>query len=1162
NTAPPASPAPPEKSVPHTSPTQPLKSYAENQDNTSPPSPIAPHATTDVPLRPGQKTNVLFHPTPTISLEGNEVIKALEKKARRVCLGIFFGVGVLLPVLLSKGGFTVPRLLLASAAGMVLACAVWIWCRSVLDQARSIDWSTERQRGEVAAANLIPESAEWLNTLVGVAWRLVNPDMFAGVVDMLEDVMQASAPKQVVENVRVADVSQGSTPLRLLSLRSLPDHHVEDLRQQGDALKVEGKDEEQVKAEEASGEWYNLEASFAYHADPTSQKPKGHSGAVEKAKNMHLLVVFYIGVRGLFGVPIPIWVELKGLVVTARIRLQVLPEAPYLGQLTFTLMGVPQVEVACLPMSRDQKGLNVLDLPMVASFVDSAVQTVASEYVAPKSMTLDMRKILEGDDIKKETESLGVVVVRVMRAEGLSRQDRSGGGCDAYVTLGWSKFGKPMYSTRVIVGDLSPRWEEVGFLLVKPENVKAEENLSVELWDSDRFTSDDMVGKVEVPLRALMQRPGTMHPQETQRLSGLKHDSAMPGTLHWEVGYFAKTRAFRAALRTERAEGKRLAGPAGEGLPELEDPQGSLDTAVEDAVMHTPPDPAWPQGVLSIIVHQCVGLEVKSLKGTFARGGRRAGREWEPGMANVGELGEEEGGGLPSAYATIALNDQLVYRTRTKAVTSKPIFNAGTERFVRDWRSAHATVCVRDSRLREHDPILGVVPLRVADLLRTASQATRWFPLDAGVGFGRVRVSVLFRSVEMALPRELAGWDGGGFFHRRRRGSAADRVVAGALRLRTGGSVAKASRRAAQTYTDDTTGDECVRWETLTPSGEQALQLPVKHRYMSPLVIAVLKRSKSRGHRPRAYCVLWLPTIADHVPARISLPIYTTSNPARLTHNFFPFDSPTLPSDFPDLDLVKVGQVTFTVTFIPGMCPAHKCFALTNDDRELFEAWEAAVDEGIRGRNGEEGRAIEGETVQRLQREGVKEDLQHVQAAGGVDSLGAEERQRLTDRWGGDWEGVLERAQREFGTLASERERRDSGYSAVSGGSHDQGEVFTPSTPTHSRPCSLSDSEESDTTESYSDEDLETPHPTGPSASDAGEEQRSRNPIARYREHQRNLHRRHQGLMQWKPIRTLAFAKDEVGVGMRKVRGKIGLAGGVGKKDEGMGRKPDVETEV
>lgn len=66
-------------------------------------------------------------------------------------------------------------------------------------------------------------------------------------------------------------------------------------------------------------------------------------------------------------------------------------------------------------------------------------------------------------------------------------------------------------------------------------------------------------------------------------------------------------------------------------------------------------------------------------------------------------------------------------------VSSKPIFNAGTERFIRDWRSAIVTVTVRDQRYRQHDPILGVVPLKLSDILQTSSQVTRWYPLDGGI---------------------------------------------------------------------------------------------------------------------------------------------------------------------------------------------------------------------------------------------------------------------------------------------------------------------------------------------------------------------------------------------------------------------------------------------
>ena len=61
-----------------------------------------------------------------------------------------------------------------------------------------------------------------MNTFLSVVWGLINPDMFTAVADTLEDVMQASVPG-IIENVRVAEINQGSNPLRILSLRALPD---------------------------------------------------------------------------------------------------------------------------------------------------------------------------------------------------------------------------------------------------------------------------------------------------------------------------------------------------------------------------------------------------------------------------------------------------------------------------------------------------------------------------------------------------------------------------------------------------------------------------------------------------------------------------------------------------------------------------------------------------------------------------------------------------------------------------------------------------------------------------------------------------------------------------------------------------------------------------
>jgi Ca2+-dependent lipid-binding protein len=136
-----------------------------------------------------------------------------------------------------------------------------------------------------------------MNSLVGLVWSLVNPDMFASIADTIEDVMQASLPG-FIENVRVADISQGENPIRILSLRALPDSEVPDLKASATAAR-EGKDPEQRKAEEDGGEVYNLEISFAYNAAPTETRSVNG-----KTRNMHMQIIFYLGVRGVFDVPL------------------------------------------------------------------------------------------------------------------------------------------------------------------------------------------------------------------------------------------------------------------------------------------------------------------------------------------------------------------------------------------------------------------------------------------------------------------------------------------------------------------------------------------------------------------------------------------------------------------------------------------------------------------------------------------------------------------------------------------------------------------------------------------------------------------------------------------------------------------------------------------
>ncbi|KAI0532227.1 hypothetical protein GGR58DRAFT_490955 [Xylaria digitata] len=1094
--------------------TQSGEEYRKNQDITAPPDPITEGSTSDVPIH-GEKTNVLFHPTPSVSYE--PMYNIIEQRASILCIAVFFSI-----IFFGKsfGG----RLLGLIPLAFCVTSGVFLWMKDLIRRGRDIEWSSEQKRGETAVVNLIPESVEWMNSLLSIVWGLINPDMFSSVADTLEDVMQASVPG-VIENVKVADISQGNNPLRILSLRALPDGHMQEIKDEMRRQNEKDKDLQEIAANEG-GDYYNLEASFAYHAKPSSQSVSA------KASNMGMQLVFYLGIKGLFGVPLPIWVELVGLVGTVRLRLQMSPEPPFLKAVTFTLMGVPKVEASCTPMI--ERGVNILNLPLISNFVNWAIKTAASMYVAPKSMTLDLGRMLQGDDIQKETNAMGILFIRIHKAVGLSKQDRrgsEGGGSDPYVTVSFSKFSKPMYCTRVIQDDLNPVFEETCALMLTSDLIKADEQLSMELWDSDRSSADDVVGKVELSLQKLIQHPGKVYPQ-VSKLRGVKAGSEMPGELHWEVGFFGKTQ-FRTALRTD---GKDLNLPMElRDKKELQDDKGAINSAQEDAVTHTPPDPLFPSGILSVVIHQIVSLELANVKGSQG-GKRKGGKEYEPAR-DAGEIKEEAAKTLPSAYCTICLNDELAYKTRTKVVSSKPIFNAGTERFVRDWRSSIVTVTVRDSRNRQHDPIIGVVPLKLSDILQTSSQATRWYPLDGGIGYGRVRISLLFRSVELKLPPPQLGWDVGTFeFKSDSLTSTFTGTDKGKIKLamRTGGSSATIKRDQC------TVEGDIVRWDISGAANHPRPRLPVRYRYRSPIFIEFHLPGKRHVDH---FAILWLLELVDNQEQDFDIPVWKCDKATRLSQNYITEENFR---SIPDIKIEEVGRLRFRGRFKAGTDLDHLRFVSDNNSRETIETWEACFAEGVRQ---EEVSNELPPTIQKLH----DESLSH-----GRDVLATaspEEKEKWLARDGTDWSGAFGKDPAEI--MGGQRGDDDSSdhYASDSDSEHADG----PSQGLKHEDSDLG-IQDAITAGSAHGDDVSRARTgsTGAGSSDSGvsvDSKSSKNPIAQYKDYKsrsRDLHRQHRGLMQWRPMRNVQFAKDEAKFAVRRLT-KVGSLSG---------RQPDVETEI
>ncbi|KAJ9130110.1 C2 (Calcium/lipid-binding, CaLB) [Coniochaeta hoffmannii] len=1003
----------------------------------------------------------------------------------------------------------------AVAAGVVYVITSWLSKKveSIFDDET---WDADRneENKTVESDAELPESTAWLNSLLASVWPLINPDLFSSLTDMLEDVMQASLPK-VVRMVSVDDMGQGSEAFRILGIRWLPtgaagqsvdakgnlksskgndraapgEGQIEDGEKNDDAQKSdEEKNDTNAQEEEAmregmeaeEGDFVNLELAFAYRARSSGKSIQS------KAKNAHLYLKFYLP----GGIAVPVWVELKGMIGIMRVRLQLTPDPPFFDLCTMTFLGQPRANLSCVPLSKHS--LNLMDVPLISSFVQSSIDAALAEYVAPKSLTLNLKDMLVGDDFKKDTSARGVVMVHIKSARDFKDGDGGvgpmQGSSDSYVTVSWGKFGKPMASTRIIVDEQHPVWNEWAFVLVTSEEINADETLRLQLWDSDKYTADDDLGRVEVTLKELMHGSATknnMHDREDD-LRAEDPDEKMPGSLAWSVGYFEKAHIRQRQLdqqtvdpeiRSLDALKKKVAEQAEWKLREADtdkDQKKELhQQTVQDfkereneMIISAPPPEDLRSGVVSVQIHNITGLETAKLN--KAKSGKGGGEDRE----DEAEQSDE----LPDSYCTVILNHQKIYRTRTKPKNAKPFFNAGTERFVRDWKTAELIVSVRDSREHEEDPLLGIVYLPLRRVFEKRSQVMETYPLAGGIGYGRARISLVWRSVELQLPKELAGWD---------YGTVEVKVP---VRLKQqdsdslGGCRIKLQTKLGRVKLKPDGGGE---WKPKKPTEHGSVFLGVTKRYAQPLVLEFRKSSLGPDSSP-AFGVFWLSDVPDEEEKTVTLKVWKGGKEnmkrARNCYDYRGMEEGEQP----------IGEIDLTIKFWRGLSGYHKSYANKAKNsvvKDVMEVLDTIADEKM-GVDAAEG----------------EEDSDDSDSSDSSSSKSDYEKLYGSDGGGGG--GEKKSSQED---VQKKKMLRKAGNDSSSSDSDEE----------HKNPVAK-----------VKDRVL--------SGDKDGSEDGSRGLRAQlqdYKQHHKSLHRKHRGVMQWKGARTLDWVANKAKHGKGKVEG-------------------------
>ncbi|KAE9403535.1 hypothetical protein BT96DRAFT_990199 [Gymnopus androsaceus JB14] len=457
-----------------------------------------------------------------------------------------------------------------------------------------------------------------------------------------------------------------------------------------------------------AGDFFHFEASMAYRARSQSSSLKGHSA------KLHIMMLMQFWLTS--GVVLPVWVDVTGILSTTRVRIHLTPKPPFLSVMTLTILGQPKVLVTTMLLAKNF--LNVMDVPGLSGWLHKSIDAAISEYVAPRSLTMDLKTLLMGRE-KMDTEAHGIVWITIKCAEGFNNGDgievwkiEDGRKGDVYVTACWGKWGKPLWSTRITQNEGHPAWVESTTLLVAPAELNAQERLQLQLWDSNRFTADDNLGTIEIAFAPMTH----LAHKEDENVKELKKN----------IEEEAQAKLREAEMRKQ-------------GERKKED----LHERTEEIVSGTPPSADWPVGILSVYIEQINGVEVDNP--------RKSGSE-----TTEDNVEDEEGDDLPSPYCTIVINHAK--------------YNAGTEQFIKNWSTSIVMIAIRDSRLHEVNPLISVVvlPLRQLFTNRGRSQVTDSFPLVGGMGYGRLKCSVMFRSVQLQpspedihIPWEMLGWDVG-----------------------------------------------------------------------------------------------------------------------------------------------------------------------------------------------------------------------------------------------------------------------------------------------------------------------------------------------------------------------------------------------------------------
>ena len=331
-------------------------------------------------------------------------------------------------------------------------------------------------------------------------------------------------------------------------------------------------------------------------------------------------------------------------------------------------------------------------------------------------------------------------------------------------------------------------------------------------------------------------------------------------------------------------------------------------------------------------------------------------------------------------------------------------------------------------------------------------------------------------------------------------------------------------------------------WDIAKKDGKNNVRLPVKFRYRSPVVFEFHTAGK-RG--AAAYATIWLHHLVDNEVTDINIPIWTVKNGARLTQSYITEENLRAKTEVPGLeDVQEIGRLQFRCRFKAGTDEDHEQFVVDDDTRETFETWEACLAEGVRHH------VVTNElppSIQELHEQSLTEGRDVLKEAD------PEERKKWLAKDGEDWSGAFGQDPKAY-MDSTGRKRAEPGaqkpvkHPIVPRSDDDEidnDNSFESDSDSNSDDLGIQDARNISAAKNMNGSALHENMDGESTDGTSKQEEKLRATAIKKSEK-----RKQRGLMQWKPMRNVAFAKDEAKFALKKVKRK--MTGGLG------GREPDV----